>query len=324
MLIHLKVIGTTAGNTCTGLYQFSFDQEEVLVGRGDMVDVRLPHPAVSLVHLRLMCKKGQLMALDLGSANGSWMEGHRLPVRKPVLLTFPAQLTIGPFQVHLSLGALPLQAATQPQDTAAFARQMVLEMLGSPQGPAEVYLEVENGPQRGECLSIPAQCSPLIIGRGEGCALVLNDADASRQHLEVFGQGGAIIARDLQSKNGFEVNGSKCQGTVPLSNGDVVQVGQTRLKVVQGAEHCLQQLLQAAAEEPPEVALLERHSRAGVIEPPSAPPVESLPASIGGEQNPAAEIVEGVMSRPLFQLLLFGVGFLLLGALAALIYLMVF
>jgi len=86
-----------------------------------------------------------------------------------------------------------------PLDTAAFARQMARMHLGAAE-EAQPYLEVENGPQRGQRLLVPPAAAAHIIGRGEECDLRLDDADASRQHLEVRRVAGVVLLADLDSR----------------------------------------------------------------------------------------------------------------------------
>jgi pSer/pThr/pTyr-binding forkhead associated (FHA) protein len=247
-------------------FSYSFAQEEVLVGRGESVDVRLPHASVSLVHLRLIRRKGQLFALDDGSTNGSRLDGEPLTPGQPAMLRDGGRLEVGPFELVLGAVAEPL---TSPDDTAAFARRMVLELLGESQTS---FLEVEEGPDRGQRLPLARGCAPLVIGRQEGCALRLSDADVSRQHLEVRGQGEALVARDLGSKNGLIVDGRAVEGSHVLRHGDRLRVGQTTLLFQWPAERYLAELGRPQLESPapspkPEAAQAEVASSS-----PSRPP----------------------------------------------------
>jgi len=69
----------------------------------------------------------------------------------------------------------------------------------------------------------------LTIGRGGDCSLVIHDSAASRQHLEIKGTGSGFACRDLGSRNGTLVNGSRIT-TCELSDGDEIHIGETVLK----------------------------------------------------------------------------------------------
>lgn len=84
---------------------------------------------------------------------------------------------------------------------------------------------------------------PLRLGRGDGCEVRFDpeqDAKVSASHAELRadGQGGVVVA-DLDSTNGVLVNGVKVQGTAPVPNHAVVEVGaggpRLRLTFQQGA-----------------------------------------------------------------------------------------
>jgi len=231
-----------ANDRQTGTYRYEFDRDEVLVGRDRATDVRLPHPAVSLVHLRLLRKRDKVLVVDNGSRNGTVLDGQRLEPRRGVALQRGSRLMVGPFELVIgSPEAEEPVALTVPADTARLARQMVLEFLGAGSGSTP-YLEVQNGPEIGQRLSLPSLGGPLVVGREEGCALRLSDADASRQHLELQNKGEAVEARDFGSKNGWELNDKLVSGVATLTHGDVLRVGNTRLLFQEPAEAALLEL----------------------------------------------------------------------------------
>lgn len=198
------------------------------------MDVQIPHPSISLMHLRLFRQGRSLFAEDLGSTNGVRADGATLHRGIPLLLRPEARLELGLFE--LVLGSPPADgdvSAPEPEDTAAFARQMVLKMLGDRRGQSPSRLEVNNGAQRGARLEIPPVTAPLVIGRAAECDLVLRDADSSRRHLELRREGEQVVARDLGSKNGFQINGEVIRGERALSDGDELKIGQTALGFTQ-------------------------------------------------------------------------------------------
>jgi pSer/pThr/pTyr-binding forkhead associated (FHA) protein len=271
-------------------YQYQFDKDEVLVGRDEAVDVRLPHPAVSLVHLRLRRERGRFLAEDVASTNGTRLDGQRLIAGEPRELRSGSRIRIAPFELTVDLGGAGV--LTGPPDTASFARAMVLGLLGlgEEREPAALVL---NGPQRGERRGL-APGAPLVVGRGEGCGLRLEDADASRQHLELRLEAGVVRARDLGSKNGVLLGGERIEGEVALRDGAELQIGQTRLRIEAPADRLLrevtgvedQPLAEAEPLAPPRelsaASAAARSSPAPVGEPGSPAPVGEPPARKSG------------------------------------------
>ena len=110
-------------------------------------------------------------------------------------------------------------------------------------------LQVDNGPERGQLLQISAAGAALIVGRGEEADLRISDADASRRHVELTCSGGAVVARDLDSKNGTLLNDLPLDAARPLDQDDVLVIGQTRLHFSDPAERYLQGLQEEREEQ---------------------------------------------------------------------------
>src|SRR6185312_13882130 len=71
----------------------------------------------------------------------------------------------------------------------------------------------------------------LTIGRSPGNGLVLEDQQASRRHAEIRGLGaGRFSLQDAGSANGTWVNGRRLAAPGELRNGDVISIGNARLR----------------------------------------------------------------------------------------------
>src|SRR6187431_609733 len=86
----------------------------VLVGRKEDCDVRLDHKSVSKLHCVLVKTDGLLLLRDLGSTNGTRVNGQR--VRRAALLPND-QLMIASFKfkVHFGPDALPVSPEEHTQ-----------------------------------------------------------------------------------------------------------------------------------------------------------------------------------------------------------------
>ncbi|HEX8706592.1 MAG TPA: FHA domain-containing protein [Myxococcaceae bacterium] len=91
------------------------------------------------------------------------------------------------------------------------------------------------------------------IGRGTEVDLRIRDRAVSRTHARILRVGSAFTVQDLGSPNGIFVNGHRVQRTQRLSDGDVIELGQTILRF-QGAVE--EQPVEPSPEppQPPEVA----------------------------------------------------------------------
>ncbi|MBI1948878.1 MAG: FHA domain-containing protein [Deltaproteobacteria bacterium] len=66
---------------------------------------------------------------------------------------------------------------------------------------------------------------PLVVGRGEEAALVLQSPMLSRAHVQVERKDGALVVRDLDSRGGTRVDGVTLVGTAPLRERAVIDMG---------------------------------------------------------------------------------------------------
>ena len=62
-------------------------------------------------------------------------------------------------------------------------------------------VSVVEGPDRGTTLKLAEEGHVYVLGRGETCALLLSDPDASREHVQVVRRAGVVLVQDLGGKN---------------------------------------------------------------------------------------------------------------------------
>lgn len=91
-----------------------------------------------------------------------------------------------------------------------------------------MYLVIESGTFAGRSFPIKRAS---VIGRESQCDIVLDDTQISRQHARVKLTANGLALTDLGSRNGTYVNQERVSGTVLLSPGDRIRVGDTRMVV---------------------------------------------------------------------------------------------
>ena len=93
------------------------------------------------------------------------------------------------------------------------------------------FLVVIEGPRLGHCVRL--KIAPLVIGRSPEAGFSIEHPSVSRLHCSVQPEAHGASVRDLDSKNGTHVNGSRVRGA-ELRDGDLLMVGEVVLKFVAG------------------------------------------------------------------------------------------
>lgn len=122
-----------------------FDMEKILVGRGSICDLRLPHPGVSYHHATVEVNGARYTIRDESSTNGTRVNGERLPVdfRQPI--RSDDVIEIGGFKIVPAL-SVPMEGVHSDERTESIARTL-LGSTASVKGSAR--LEVVEGPDAG-------------------------------------------------------------------------------------------------------------------------------------------------------------------------------
>ena len=93
---------------------------------------------------------------------------------------------------------------------------------GSASGDAPA-LVILTGPSAGRRIGLGSE---IVLGRS-----TINDHRAAERHATVRPHDGGFELKDLGSRNGTMVNGTRIEGLTELAYGDVVTLGQTTMVV---------------------------------------------------------------------------------------------
>lgn len=214
--------------------EYSLKDTETFIGRGPDNAIVLKDETVSTHHAKIVLSGENVTITDLGSSNGTEVNGQEIDPKTPVSLNEGDRIAIGPFDLILTVHApgkaitgetekqtdrgkstsshppagLEMPSKAGAAGTSAFTFPNVPRLVVStPEGKKEYPL----GQQR------------ITLGRDSGNDIVIDSTLASRRHAElVLKQDGYHIV-DMESTNGLLFNDQKITDKL-LANGDSVWI----------------------------------------------------------------------------------------------------
>jgi two-component system, NtrC family, response regulator GlrR len=113
-------------------------------------------------------------------------------------------------------------------------RDTTLILQAEPAPPkAGAWLIVEQSGQPSRSIEIGS--TPLLVGSGSDCTVILNDPHVSNRHVELVRSSAGVVVRDLGSRNGTRVANIAVKEVV-LSSEAEITVGTTKLRLDLGGE----------------------------------------------------------------------------------------
>ena len=193
----------------------------VLIGRDPEADVVVADSEASGRHASFVLVDGGVVVEDLGSTNGTFVNGRRVSGSQRLAAGDRVQLGNTVLEVR---GLAPPAVSAQPLVEG-------LQPTRVRQIPTLPVLVLVAGQQAGTELPVGGQ---VVVGRDPGVADVVLDGDTeiSRRHASFAAAGAGLTVQDLGSTNGTFVNGQRlAQDAVTLGNGDRVELGETVIEI---------------------------------------------------------------------------------------------
>ncbi|RME72146.1 MAG: FHA domain-containing protein [Planctomycetota bacterium] len=198
----------------------------VFLGRSESNDICLPSLRVSKRHASIQRRQGHAYLTDLGSTNGTWVNGERVPPYREFELFDGDRITIEPYTIRCELplqrpgGAPPPAeseetlrrgAKTIKADTGRYDDDMVVVLQG---GTAVQVLPLGGG--------------NVKIGRAATDNFRIETGGPATTHLRIFRAGGkyfaAVVCDEVvASKDGRAL--TRQTGPVELHHGESVELG---------------------------------------------------------------------------------------------------
>jgi pSer/pThr/pTyr-binding forkhead associated (FHA) protein len=227
----------------------TFDGSRIVIGRGAGSEVRLPDVSVSHRHATVRANGAEYVLVDEGSTNGTIVGGERLSPHAPRTLRSGDLVRVGRVWLEVRFDQKPptrdVSAATRDIALALVADAMAA--MGDEVAPT---VRIVEGTDTGAALPLREEGRAYIVGRSAEADLPLEDAEASRQHVQVVRRGNSVLVRDLGSKNQAQLGG------VPLAQDRdvswrgqaVVRIGSTVLALDEPVALAMAELEQAGDE----------------------------------------------------------------------------
>jgi pSer/pThr/pTyr-binding forkhead associated (FHA) protein/S1-C subfamily serine protease len=177
---------------------------------------------VSTRHAELRFANEAWLIADLGSRNGTYVNGQRVPGGGEAPLAVGDEIRLGESGPRLTI------VATGERAEVTVAEQPVLkvkpESLAPEARPYGITLIATASGKRFE-----AQGTRIRIGRGKECEVRPvegSEGIVSRVHAELsVGPSGGLSLRDVGSKNGTYLNGDRIGAAMPVRIGDRITLG---------------------------------------------------------------------------------------------------
>jgi len=244
--------GPLAGPAEERAIELADDTHEVRIGRRPDLELPLPYPALSGLHARLVrvhdgSGVGRWQIEDLGSTNGTRVDGQRLAPHQPRPIAAGAQIVLG--QITLAFDGT-VGAIAGAERTATIARRLVSDLFSASGDMATPSLSVVGGVPARPPLRLEATDRRYVAGRGETCDLQLVSEEISREHMEIFRLWDGVVVNDLGSKNGVRVNDAVIFERRRVHDGDLIQIGPATLRVSDPADRYLREFEARAPQVP--------------------------------------------------------------------------
>ena len=198
--------------------EFRVTQRTVAVGRSGDNDLSLPFPTVSKHHACISADDGGCRVADLGSVNGTFVNGVELAPDEDRLLADGDVVRIGAFQLRYHAPA-PGGAAGDGVATAEVEARPGQTVVLPPNLPPRVVVSTPQWTRE-----FPLAKAALTIGRDADNDIVVPLVAVSRRHAVLERRGADVLIRDLGSTNGVTVGGRRVSESL-LRPGDHASLG---------------------------------------------------------------------------------------------------
>jgi ABC-type multidrug transport system ATPase subunit/predicted component of type VI protein secretion system len=225
------------------LQRIELKKEVTRFGRDPGVEGAIDAAAavVSRRHAEIRRQDGRHVLVDLGSFNGTLLNGRRIVAAEVLHHNDKVELGEGGPTIRFLDPGHPVPRPPSAQFSNSAAAQVAaqaepaVKKMGTMVLTSDTPLQItrDGGADRPRVfLSRPfGNSGQLTVGRGEECDIRLDGLLISNRHAAVLNTTAGPMIDDLSSTNGTYINGQRITGRKPIRPEDVIQIGPFVLKV---------------------------------------------------------------------------------------------
>lgn len=212
--------------------------KSVIIGRGKDADVTIDNAAISRHHARFEYRNGIYLLTDLGSLNGTFINGKKIEATVP--LTESDMIEIGKFQITAETsteqhGAIASLSTPDDFDATVFVsakKQDTKSALLPGEGIVSTKhrLILVNGRASVSQLILDGKSS-IKIGKDPSCTIQITGWLVKAAHCYIVSREDKYFVVPQPSWiGGTKLNGTKIKDEHRLHKGDLLQIGKTTLR----------------------------------------------------------------------------------------------
>jgi pSer/pThr/pTyr-binding forkhead associated (FHA) protein len=225
--------GEGRGPTSERAVDFLDGVGEIRIGRRPDLELPLPFSVLSSVHARLVRGAGpgstSWSLEDLGSRNGTFLEGMRLPPGEKRSIAPGMRISLG--HVDLVFEGPSAANATGSEGTSTIARRLVSDLFATGAETSAPTVIVVSGVEPRGVLRLEERDRRYVVGRVESCDLRLPIEQISREHAVFVRRWDGVFVADRDSKNGVRLSGQTIEKEQRVRDGDLIQIGPVSLRL---------------------------------------------------------------------------------------------
>ncbi|MCD6388634.1 MAG: FHA domain-containing protein [Desulfobulbaceae bacterium] len=216
---------------------FSIDEgKRVVIGRGSDADIVIDNTAISRHHTAFEIVPGACFIEDLGSLNGTFVNGNKISSRTQV--SEKDNIQIGKFRlspVEADGGKFALSRSSSVEmdmdEETVFVSQKKLsaEQKASMPGKGGHQLTVIGGRKKGTVIGLDG-LSSIKIGKDITCDLVVTGWFIARAQCYIINREGKLFIVPQRSWAATKINGVKIKNEVQLTKGDIIEMSSHKIR----------------------------------------------------------------------------------------------
>ena len=207
--------------------EHTLSKRDVSIGRATTSDIVVQDSKVSRAHSRIECGPDGCWIVDLGSANGTKVNGS--PIQRALLVPGDV-ISVGSTSLRYDAAA-PESSENDPEltriDTEGQLETTLMDAV-VPNELSETRIPRLAVHTRTRTWEVPLASDAITIGRHQDNAVVLDSNRASRYHARIEPTSAGFILQDLNSDNGTWVGGQRITRH-KLEDGTTIHIGGCRL-----------------------------------------------------------------------------------------------